>query len=216
MAYKNETWFAMKRFGGKHMLVLPYMFILGAVVLRLESIRPFNLIPVFSCLLFFAAARPIREFVWPLSALVGVDIFLTMYQYGYSLTAGHAVTWIWYLGVMFLGAAMLGNSISAGRVLGSSLLSSVSFFVASNFTVWAEWNMYPKTWEGLGACYVAALPFFRNSIVSETVCSLAIFACVGCFEWFARDRSTQRPAPDSREVSILVLAFEGHARDRFS
>jgi hypothetical protein len=181
----------MKRLGGKHLLVLPYILICGAVVLRLGSIRPYNLIPVFSCLLFFAAARPMREFVWPLSALVGVDSFLTVHQYGYSLTAGHAVTWIWYLGVMFLGAAMLGNSISTGRVFGSSLLASISFFAVSNFTVWAEWGMYPKTWRGLGSCYLAALPFFRNSVVSETICSLAILAVVCLCEWLVWERSIE-------------------------
>ena len=200
MAYKDETWFTMKRFGGKHLPVLPYILICGAVVLRLGSIRPYNLIPVFSCLLFFAAARPLREFVWPLSALVSVDIVLTVHQYGYSLTAGHAVTWIWYLGVMFLGAAMLGNSISTGRVLGSSLLASVSFFAVSNFTVWAEWGMYPKTWGGLGSCYLAALPFFRNSIISEAVCSLAIFAIIRHSEWLVRKSSLRLIPADSREV----------------
>ncbi len=191
MAYKDETWFTMKRFWGNHLLVLPYVLTFGVVLLRLESIRPFHMIPVFSCLLFFAAVRPAREFVWPLSALVGVDIFLTTNQYGYPLTAGHAVTWLWYLGVMFFGAAMLGNSISTGRVLGSSLLASVSFFAVSNFTVWAEWNMYPKTWAGLGVCYVAALPFFRNSIVSETVWSLAIFGVVCFYEWLVWERSIE-------------------------
>jgi hypothetical protein len=31
-------------------------------------------VPVFSCLLFLAALRPAREFVFRLSVLVGVDI----------------------------------------------------------------------------------------------------------------------------------------------
>jgi len=76
---------------------------------------------------------------------------------------------------MFLGGAIAGNSISTWRVLGSSLLASVFFFVASNLTVWAEWGMYPKMLSGLAACYYAALPFFRNSITSETIFSLLIF-----------------------------------------
>jgi hypothetical protein len=36
--------------------------------------------------------------------------------------------------------------------------------------------MYPKTIGGLGACYIAALPFFRNSFVSETIFSVLIFS----------------------------------------
>ena len=77
--------------------------------------------------------------------------------------------------VMLLGAGMLRNSVSSRRVIGASLLASVSFFLGSNYTVWAEWNMYPKTFDGLGTSYFAALPFFRNSVISEIVFSLLIF-----------------------------------------
>ena len=37
-------------------------------------INPYNVVPVFSCLLFFAALRPAREFVFPPAVLVGEDI----------------------------------------------------------------------------------------------------------------------------------------------
>ena len=168
----------MKRIENRNSILLPYLLIFGAALLRLTVSHPYNFVPIFSCLLFFGANRPKRELAIPLFALIGVDIFLTIHQYGYQLTSGHAVTWMWYLAVLILGAGMLRNSISTPRVIGASLLASVSFFLASNFTVWAVWGMYQKTWSVLGACYVAALPFFRNSIVAETVCSLLIFAVV--------------------------------------
>ena len=165
----------MNRLATVNSILLPYILILAVAVLRLTVSHPYNFVPVFACLLLFGACRPSREFATPLLALIGIDIFLTTHRYGYALTGGHAVTWIWYLGAMFLGAAMLGNSISPRRVLGSSLIASISFFVVSNFTVWAEWGMYQKTLSGLGACYIAALPFFRNSIVSEAIFSVLIF-----------------------------------------
>ena len=165
----------MERLESADRIVLPYLLILGAALLRLTVSHPYNFIPIFSCLLFFAANRPAREFALPLFALIGVDIFLTTHQYGYQLTLGAAVTWIWYLVVMMLGAGMFRNSMSSRRVIGASLLASASFFLASNYTVWAEWSMYPKTSGGLGTCYIAALPFFRNSVISEIVFSLLIF-----------------------------------------
>lgn len=168
----------MKRIGSGSAILLPYLMVLAVVLLRLTVSHPYNFVPVFSSLLFFGAWRPVREFAMPLLCLIGVDIFLTTYQYGFSLTGTDAITWIGYLGAMFLGAAMLGRSISTGRVVGASLVASVSFFAVSNFMVWAEWGMYPKTWGGLGACYVAALPFVRNSLAAETVCSLLILAVI--------------------------------------
>jgi hypothetical protein len=155
--------------------LLPYILICGVALARLAASHPYNILPVFSCLLFFAATRPAREFALPLLALVGVDIFLTTHQYGSSLTLGAGVTWIWYLAVMMIGSGLLRNSYSWRRVAGCSLLISISFFLASNYTVWAEWSMYPKTLDGLGSCYIAAIPFFRNSLLSELVSSLVIF-----------------------------------------
>ena len=35
--------------------------------------------------------------------------------------------------------------------------------------------MYPHTLAGLGACYVAALPFYRNDLVSTALTAGALF-----------------------------------------
>lgn len=170
----------MKRFEGKHLIVLPYLLIFGMALLRLELVQPYNFVPVFSCLFFFAAMRPAREFVLPLSTLVGVDIFITTHRYGRTLTYDTVVTWAWYLIAMLLGSGLLRKSCSWRRVAASALLVSVSFFLVSNFAVWAVWQMYPRTLTGLGACYIAALPFFRNSLTSELCFSLVIFGSMSC------------------------------------
>jgi hypothetical protein len=47
----------------------------------------------------------------------------------------------------------------------SVLASSVLFFLLTNFGVWVLG--YPKTWEGLVACYTAAIPFFRASLIGD-------------------------------------------------
>ena len=157
--------------------LLPYLFVAYVATLRITASHPHNLIPVFSCLLLFGAVRPWREFPLVLLGLIGVDVFLTTNRYGYFVTVDHVVTWTWYLGVLLVGARLVGNALSVPRAMTASLAASVSFFLASNFAVWAVWGMYPKTWAGLGACYVAAVPFFRNSIVSETLCT-AVVICV--------------------------------------
>ena len=43
---------------------------------------------------------------------------------------------------------------------------SVWFFITTNFAVWVIWDYYPKTIEGLIACYTLALPFFKNTLLS--------------------------------------------------
>jgi hypothetical protein len=52
------------------------------------------------------------------------------------------------------------------RVIGATLLASTSFFIVSNYAMWVGGTMYPHTIAGLGMCYVAALPFYRNDVLS--------------------------------------------------
>ena len=136
--------------------------------------HPSNLVPILSVLLFFGACRPEREFGIAVLGLIGLDVFITTHHYGYKLAPDQALTWMWYLVAVNLGALALSKTVSMRRMVGSTLLASVSFFVVSNFSVWLEWNMYPKTLTGLGACYIAALPFFRNSLVAELICSVLL------------------------------------------
>jgi hypothetical protein len=165
----------MKRLSIGRSILLPYLLIVAVAVMRLVSTHPSNMVPIFSALLFFGACRPMREFGIAGLGLIGLDIFITTHHYGLKLAPDQGLTWIWYVIAVNLGAIVLSKSILIHRVIGSSLLLSISFFVISNFSVWAEWNMYPKTLSGLAACYVAALPFFRNSVLTELLCSLLLF-----------------------------------------
>jgi len=113
----------------------------------------------------------------PVAALAAAGVYLSRSYYGYPLSADLLVTWAWYAGMVLLGG-LLAKNISALRVGAASLAGSVSFFVVSNFAVWAVWNMYPKTVGGLMACYVAAVPFFRNAVVSD-LCFAAVFFGIG-------------------------------------
>ena len=48
-------------------------------------------------------------------------------------------------------------------------LSSIIFFMCSNFGVWVFSEFYTKDLEGLLQCYVLAIPFFTNTIISTFI-----------------------------------------------
>ena len=70
---------------------------------------------------------------------------------------------------MVLGQILLKAKTSFARVAAGVLLGPASFFVLSNYAVWAGGLMYPHTLGGLGACYVAGLPFYRNDMASTAI-----------------------------------------------
>ncbi|GAB6282915.1 MAG: hypothetical protein STSR0008_16650 [Ignavibacterium sp.] len=53
------------------------------------------------------------------------------------------------------------------NIILTTLISSVAFFVITNFSVWITGSMYPKNLSGIIECYVAAIPFFRNSVLGD-------------------------------------------------
>ena len=155
--------------------MLAYLFLAFAVAVHARFLPlPFSFTPVTAALLYFGARRPRREMWIPVAALAAAGVYLSRSVYGYALSADLLVTWAWYAGVVLLGG-MLAKQASALRVGAASLAGSVSFFVVSNFAVWAVWNMYPKTMGGLMACYVAAVPFFRNAVVADLFFAVAFF-----------------------------------------
>jgi hypothetical protein len=70
---------------------------------------------------------------------------------------------------MALGQILLKARTTFVRVAAGALLGPTSFFLLSNYAVWAGSGMYPKSLSGLGACFVAALPFYRNDLMSTAL-----------------------------------------------
>jgi hypothetical protein len=155
--------------------MLAYLFVIFAVLARMPFMpHPWNFTPVAASLLYFGARGPRRQLWVPFVLLAASDIILTRFVYSFTFSWDHFVTWAWYAGVLWLGASLRQN-MNWLRVGGAALASSVSFFVVSNFAVWACWNMYPKTMSGLMTCYAAAIPFFRHTIVGDMLFTAVMF-----------------------------------------
>jgi hypothetical protein len=122
-----------------------------------------------------STARKTARVVIAVLALMATDYYLTVYAYQYPFhIRGYLVTWAWYALVCLLGSTLLAKT-TVLRVGAGVLASATSFFVLSNLMVWAGGQLYPHTLAGLGACYVAAIPFYRNDLVSTGLVAGALF-----------------------------------------
>ena len=70
----------------------------------------------------------------------------------------------------------LRQRTSVWRIGGAAVLSSLVFFVVTNFAVWACLSWYSHTADGLATCFVNALPFFRNTLFGDVCWSFGLFA----------------------------------------
>lgn len=157
--------------------MIAYLLILVAVLTRvLPHAGWMNFTAVGGALIYFGARRPGREMALPLAVLMTTDFYLTTFSYHYSFRwQQYVTTWAWYAAVMALGWILLRSRVNWVRGGAATVLGPTSFFVVSNYAVWAAGSMYPRTLGGLQACYAAAIPFYRNDLVSTTLVLGAAF-----------------------------------------
>lgn len=147
-----------------------YLLILVAVFSRVIPHAWMNFTAVGAGLLYFGSRRPLRESALPVLALMGTDYYLTVFAYHYPFhTSAYLITWAWYAAAIVLGRILLHRQVTISRLIAAPVLASTSFFVVSNYAVWVGSVMYPHSLAGLGACYVAALPFYANDVLSTTL-----------------------------------------------
>ena len=142
--------------------------IAAAAALRLVP-HPPNFTPVGAMALFSGAylGRRGLAFVAPLAAMILSDTVIGFYS-------GFWITYLAVALVVLVGSLALSR-VSVLRVGGAAIASSVLFFLVSNFGTWALSGMYPHTMQGLSACYVAAVPFFQNTVAGDLFYATLLF-----------------------------------------
>src|SRR4030088_2113980 len=155
--------------------MLAYLFVIFAVLARMPFMpHPWNFTPVAAALLYFGARGSRRQLWVPFALLAASDVILTKFVYSYVFSWDHFVTWAWYAAILFLGSQLRENT-GWLRVAGAALARSISFFLGSNFSVLACWDMYPKTLSGLMTCYAVGLPFFRRGLAGDMLFTAVMF-----------------------------------------
>lgn len=139
-----------------------------AALLRLLP-HPPNFTPVVAIAIVSAACfeKRVLQIGFPLGIMLFTDAVLGFHSlmpvvYGALVVAG-------------MSGGLLRQRVSFSRVLGSGMMGSLVFFVVSNFGVWFFSGMYPGTFAGLMACYVAAIPFFHNTLMATVAVMGAVY-----------------------------------------
>ena len=142
--------------------------IVAAAALRLVP-HPPNFTPIGAMALFSGAylGRKALAFAAPLGALLLSDLVLGFYH-------GQATVYFSVALIVMLGMVALSR-VSPLRVAGAAVLSSVLFFLITNLGMWLFSGFYPRTMLGLEACYVAAIPFFQNTIAGDLFYATLLF-----------------------------------------
>ena len=149
-------------------LIAIFAAIVGAAALRLVP-HPPNFAPIAAMALFSGAQlgrRPLA-FVAPFGAMLLSDAIIGFHLLMPFVYGSMALT-------VLLGWVAL-KRLSPLRVGGAALASSILFYLITNFGVWLQLGTYPHTLAGLAACYVAAIPWFQNTVAGDLFYSGLLF-----------------------------------------
>lgn len=140
-------------------LTIAVMIILAALSRIIP--HPPNFAPIVAMALFGGAYFNNKSlaFIIPIFAMFISDLII-------GLHSGMLIIYLTFIGIVAIGFLLRENK-SFGKVAGLTIGSSVVFFITTNFGVWMSGLMYPKTIEGLINCYVAAIPFFGNTLAGD-------------------------------------------------
>lgn len=130
-----------------------------------------NFTAVTGSLLYFGGRRSWREMLAPVGLFMASDFALTTYVYHYPFHwQAYVTTWAWYAAAIVLGWILLHAKTTFVRGAAAAILGPTSFFIVSNYGVWAgSMNVYPHTVAGLVTCYAAAIPFYRNDLLATSI-----------------------------------------------
>lgn len=138
--------------------------------------HPPNFAPVGAVSLFAGARLPVwQAYLVPLALMAVTDPILSALVYHVPAYSRYQIfSYLSFLIGVWLGRRLQGTE-SVPKIAAFSVLNSVQFFVLSNFGSWLWFNTYPRTAGGLASCYVAAIPFFGWTLVSDLCFTAVIF-----------------------------------------
>lgn len=149
-------------------------FIFTTIIVALGAIFRFiphlpNFTPIAAMALFGGAyySNKWKALLIPMAILLVSDLFLGFHTTMLFVYAGFLVT-------VFVGMR-LGKGAGFKNIFFSALLSSIVFFLLTNFGVWMMYDFYPTNFAGLIGTYAAGLPFFRNEVMGTLFYSGVFF-----------------------------------------
>jgi hypothetical protein len=170
----------------------PRFAVLIAMMLVATAMRliphPPNFTPLTAMALFGGACFADKRlaFLVPLMALFLSDLLLKF--------TPMPVVYVSFALIVCLGFR-LRRQRNASRVIGASIVGAVIFFILTNLGVWAFDALYPKTMGGLVDCFVLAIPFFGNTLLSSLFYSALLFGGLALAENRFTGLREYRPLP---------------------
>lgn len=174
------------------------VIVLVTALFRLVPHWP-NFTPIAALALFGAATfeRKWLGLVIPLAAMLLSDTLIGFHGSMGAVYLSFGLTWALGLWALRPSGCRSPKQPVTGRIAATSLVSSVLFFLITNFAVWYGSSFYPQSANGLITCYAAGLAFyngtsfFLNGLLGDLLFSGVLF---GSYYFLQQRYTVLRPS----------------------
>ena len=163
-------------------------FILGISLFRLipqmNNFSPILALAIFGALNF---RRNETTYLVLILSLWLSDLIINNYIYNYSnkiiwFYEGFYWQYISYIIIIYICINFDLIKKKIFKVLFLIFSSSIIFFALSNFGYWLTSEMYQNTFQGLINCYIAAIPFYKGTLLAHYSILLCYLYCIIFFK----------------------------------
>ena len=175
------------------------LLVIIASLYRVLPGRPLGFAPQIAMALFAGSIVKDKKFAFllPLLTMLLSDIiYEILFQFKVSSIPGfyngQLINYLLFAVLTVVGFAI--QKSNPAQILGGSVAGVSVYFLLSNFTVWISGGLninnlpYPKTVDGLIACYTAAIPFLRGSFYATLIFSGILFGGYALFTKYFEQR----------------------------
>ena len=152
-------------------MTTPLVLVVLGILCRVVP-HPPNAVALGAVALFAGAKLP-RRWSWlvPVTSMMVADLYLDWGSDRGLFSVSRITIYATYIAITFMGllARRAVEKKQPLTLVPLSLAASGLFFVTTNFAEWiaGPLQLYPITWNGLIACYLAAIPFFQNTVMAD-------------------------------------------------
>ena len=165
-------------------ITISYLVVIGLILFasfsRIIPHMP-NFTPLGAMALFGGAylKNKYHAFIIPIASLWLSDLVLNNFIFSfYSDFTWFYPGFLWqytsFILIIIIGYLFL-KKVNFKNIFVTSILSSLLFFVITNFGVWVSGSMYSLDFQGLITCYSMAIPFYKGTVLGFICYSSLLF-----------------------------------------
>ena len=130
--------------------------------------HPPNFTPILALAIFGGAYLPnrITAISLPIISMFISDLIIGFHSQIFTVYAAIIL-------LSILGHLMKTKNFKNFAITGFT--GSFIFFIITNFSVWLGGSLYPLTIDGIIQCYIMAIPFFHNTLISTMLFLTILF-----------------------------------------